>query len=214
MFVHFYTICEISVVQLPAHKSDLGNEALPGPLPLLKSKERGAVWFSVSSCFLLCLWAVWIRQATCAAWMKKDMGFEMHVLLHVNAGLVSDPGATNATPEWPTKVLSHPGGHAVLEERNPSEFRSVQSRNALLTQALTQESVLPFSEMLPSQWYRDRQSSKIWHISGDSWWHNDSSLSKKDLTNLNLYCNQSTSYFLLTVLLTVVYCTDITREMA
>lgn len=212
-----YTICKISVVWLPEHKSDLGKCMLPsGPLPLLKSKQRRAFWFSLSSCLLLCLWAVYICWATCAAWMKKGMGFEMHLLLHVNAGLVSEPGATNATPEWFTKVSSHPGRCMVLGERNSSEFRSLQSRNALPAQALTQKMVFSFSEakMLPSHWYRDRQSSKIWQISADTCWHNGRSLAKKHLTNLSLYIIQSISYFLSTVLLTVMYCTNLTTEMA
>lgn len=182
--------------------------------------SREELFGSLSQAASCCACEWCICRATCAAWMKKGMGFEMHLLLHVNAGLVSEPGATNATPEWLTKVSSHPGRCMVLGERNSSELRSLQSRNALPTQALTQKIVFSFSEteMLPSHWYRDRQSSKIWQISAATCWHNGRSLAKKHLTNFSLYINQSInqsiSYFLSTVLLTVMYCTNLTTEMA
>lgn len=102
--------------------------------------------------------------------MKKGMCFEMHLLLQMNAGLASEPGVTNGT-------VTHKG---VLK---PRELYLVWYlvRGALNSDLCNLEMLSQFRhwlgklhfifseiEMLSSHCSRDRQPSKLWQISSDT----------------------------------------------
>lgn len=92
---HFY-VCSFYIPYAnqcgPTASTQVRSGMLPsGPLPLLKSRQRRAFWFLRWSCLLLCLWVCVVLRE----WRRGCS--EKHLLLHVNAGLASEPAATNGT---------------------------------------------------------------------------------------------------------------------